>query len=213
MIELKIKKDIAKLNLYPDKKFNILEPETIRELYETIASLSETPAKILRIFGYGGSFAVGANIKTMPKYSGYTAKGFSMLGNKLFGLLDNIPQVVIAEIDGFCMGGGMDFASSCDFRFATASSTFAHPGSKLGIITGFGGTQRISRLMKSRHFTEHFITGDAYSATFMKEGGFLSEIFANAEDMHSYVDKFIENITNKNRLFLAELKQSINKQR
>ncbi|TYB33679.1 MAG: enoyl-CoA hydratase/isomerase family protein [Flexistipes sinusarabici] len=213
MIELKIKEETAKLNLYPDKKFNILEPETIRELYNNIASLSETPVKVLRIFGHGGSFAVGANILTMLKYSGYTAKGFSMLGNKLFGLLDNIPQVVIAEIDGFCMGGGMDFASSCDFRFATTRSRFAHPGSKLGIITGFGGTQRISRLMKSRHFIEHFITGDPYSAKFMKEGGFLSETFENAENMHSYADKFTGNITNKNRLFLAELKKSINKQR
>jgi len=213
MIELKIKEETAKLNLYPDNKFNLLEPETIKELYDNIASLSETPVKVLRISGYGGSFAVGANILTMLKYSGYTAKGFSMLGNKLFGLLDKIPQIVIAEIDGFCMGGGMDFASSCDFRFATLRSKFAHPGSKLGIITGFGGTQRISRLMKQRHFTEHFITGETYSAEFMKEGGFLSETFENVENMHSYADKFTGNITNKNRLFLAELKKSINKQR
>jgi len=168
---------------------------------------------VLRIFGHGGSFAVGANILTMLKYSGYTAKGFSMLGNRLFGLLDRIPQIVIAEIDGFCIGGGMDFASSCDFRFATNRSKFAHPGSKLGIITGFGGTQRISRLMKQRHFTEHFITGEKFSAEFMKEGGFLSETFANVENMHSYSDKFTANITNKNRLFLAELKKSINTQR
>lgn len=213
MIDLSIKNETAFINLHPEHKFNILEPSAIRELYEKIKTLYDSPAKVIRITGHGGSFAVGANIKTMLTYSGYTAKGFSQLGNKLFGLMDNIPQIIIAEIDGFCMGGGMDFAASCDFRFATKTSKFAHPGAKLGIITGFGGTQRISRLMKDSYFTSLIISGETCTAEFMKEGEFITEVFNTKESMQQYTEMFTKAIVNKNRLFLNEIKTLINKQR
>ncbi|KAA0258586.1 enoyl-CoA hydratase/isomerase family protein [Deferribacter autotrophicus] len=213
MIKLDIDGEVAYLTLTPEEKFNILNTDTLKNLIENIKKLFDAPAKILRIFGEGGSFAVGANIKTMLSYSGYDAKGFSILGNRLFNLMQELPQVVIAEIDGFCMGGGMDFAAASDFRFATKKSKFAHPGSKLGIITGFGGTQRIPRVMRHSHYQQLFLLGDMFYADFLKDGGFLLEIFETKGEMRDYVTQFCEKIINKNRLHLYYLKQMINRMR
>lgn len=214
MISLKLDHETALLTLTPDDgPFNLLNTKTIRELIEHIETLYELPAKVLRISGTGGSFAVGADIKTMLGYSGYTAKGFSMLGNRLFKLMQNIPQVVIAEIDGFCMGGGMDFAVACDFRFATEDSKFAHPGTKLGIITGFGGTQRITRIMKRPQVTELFISGNIFDAHFMLEGGYLFGVAPSSETLTKTVDIFTEKILNKPKIFLHDMKSTINSHR
>ena len=211
MIRVKHSGETTFLTLIPneDAQFNLLNTKTLHELIATMELMFDCPSKILRIYGEGDSFAVGADIKTMLTYDGLTAKSFSMLGNKLFKLIQSIPQIVIAEIDGFCMGGGMDFASSCDFRFSTEKSKFAHPGSKLGIITGFGGTQRIPRLIKHRHNTEIFYTGNIFDAKFMKESGFLTEIFKDKTEMSGFVDMFCETISNKNRFFLNLLKSKV----
>lgn len=206
MIELKHENEITKIYLHPEDKFNILSPDKIKELIFCFESISNSEAKVVRIYGRGGSFAVGANIKQMLSYDGYTAKYFSILGNKLFNLMGKIPQIVIAEIDGFCMGGGVDFASAADFRYATKISKFAHPGSQLGIITGFGGTQRLPRIMKHSSVSEMFLTGDMFDATFMEKSRFINKIFDNYEEMTEYIDKLSHRITIKNRLFLKELK-------
>lgn len=211
MIKCSINEEIAVIELFPDDKFNILNIPTIIKLKQTFKEISASQAKVIRVVGHGGSFAVGADIRQMIKYSGFTAKKFSILGNSLFKLMDSIPQVIIGEIDGFCMGGGVDFAASCDFRFATKGSKFAHPGVKLGIITGFGGTQRLPRLMKSAHLQRLFLFGDMVDAEFMKEANFIFEVFEDADSMHSFTDNFVNKIINKNKLFLWEYKAIIGK--
>jgi enoyl-CoA hydratase len=211
MISLNTKFEVAYLNLIPeDNPFNLLNTKTIKELIINIESLYESPAKVLKIFGENGSFAVGADIKTMLNYSGFTAKGFSILGNRLFKLLQDIPQITIAEIDGFCMGGGMDFAAACDFRFATKNSKFAHPGAKLGIITGFGGTQRITRIMKYSYYNELFISGDIYDSEFMYNSNYLYNISNDLDELKNYTANFIEKLINKPKLFLQDMKHKTN---
>lgn len=214
MIKLKIDHETAFIELTPDNgSFNLLNTKTIKELIENIETLYNSPTKVLRIFGNNGSFAVGADIKTMLGYSGYQAKGFSMLGNRLFKLMQDIPQIVIAEIDGFCMGGGMDFAVACDFRFATDVSKFAHPGTKLGIITGFGGTQRITRVMKHAHCSNLFISGNMFTANYMLEGNYLSKVLADKNDLTEHTNKFANKILNKPKIFLHDMKSEINSHR
>jgi enoyl-CoA hydratase len=211
MINVKYSDDITYLFLKPDdnNQFNLLNTKTLNELIDFFETMIKSTSKVIRIYGENGSFAVGADIKTMLSYNGLTAKGFSILGNKLFNLISSLPQVVIAEIDGFCMGGGMDFASACDFRFATVKSKFSHPGAKLGIITGFGGTQRIPRLIKYRHNIEIFYTGNVFDSEFMKESGFLFETFNNKEEMNNFIKIFCKKIRNKDHILLKELKRKI----
>lgn len=209
MINSFIQDDIAYIDIHSKEKFNILNIPTIIDLRNTFEKISKTQAKVIRVRGYGGSFAVGANIKEMLKYSGFTAKKFSILGNSLFKLMDTIPQIIIGEIDGFCMGGGIDFAASCDFRLATCRSKFAHPGAKLGIITGFGGTARLSRLMKSSFMEKMFLFGEMVDANFMYDGNFIYKLFDKIEELDKYSDNFSKKIVNKNKLFLHEYKTLI----
>ncbi|UOD35552.1 enoyl-CoA hydratase/isomerase family protein [Deferribacteraceae bacterium V6Fe1] len=211
MIKFTINQEIAVIELFPDDKFNILNIPTIIKLRETFKEISVSQAKVIRVKGHGGSFAVGADIREMIKYSGFTAKKFSILGNSLFRLMDSIPQVIIGEIDGFCMGGGVDFAASCDFRLATKKSKFAHPGAKLGIITGFGGTQRLPRLMKPAYLQKLFLFGDMVDAEFMKEANFILETFESVDEMNNFADNFAKKIASKNKLFLGEYKSVIGK--
>ncbi len=211
MIDLNIIGEIAKITLTPDEKFNILSPTNIKKLTSTFEQLKDTQVKCIIVYGEGGSFAVGANIKQMYEYDGFMAKGFSILGNKLFTLMSDLPQIIIAEIDGFCMGGGVDFAAACDFRFATIKSKFAHPGAQLGIITGFGGTQRLPRLMKQNAISEIFLTGELFDAKFMFESYFLNGIFENYQELSKNTEKIAQKITSKNKIFLRELKNTPNR--
>ncbi len=179
MIKSRVEGLVSYIDLIPaEGQFTLLDAENLKQIISTMRKLKESPAKVMRIHGHGGGcFAVGgADLKTLHTYSGFDAKWFSRLGNTLFGLMRSMPQIIIAEIDGFCMGGGgVDFASACDFRFATAKSKFAHPGgSKLGgIITGFGGTQSVTRQMKSGYGNRFFFSGEAVPASFMLEAGFF----------------------------------------
>jgi enoyl-CoA hydratase len=206
LIELTVSSEVAKITLKPTEKFNILNPYNIKKLIETFDNLKDTHVKCIVIYGEGGSFAVGANIKQMYEYDGFMAKGFSILGNKLFNLMSSIPQIIIAEIDGFCMGGGIDFAASCDLRFATFKSRFAHPGAQLGIITGFGGTQRLPRLMKQNAISDLFLSGELFDAKYMYDARFIHNIFKDYPTLSQNTEQIISKIIPKNKLFLKDLK-------
>ncbi|MCX8085196.1 MAG: enoyl-CoA hydratase/isomerase family protein [Calditerrivibrio sp.] len=206
MIDFNIVHETANITLIPEERFNILNPDVIKQLINILEIIKDSEAKTIVIYGRGGSFAVGANIKQMYEYDGFMAKGFSILGNKLFGLMDSIPQVIIAQIDGFCMGGGIDFAASCTIRLATISSKFAHPGAQLGVITGFGGTQRLPRIMKPNAISDFFLFGQMYDAKYMYEARFLDALFDDFDSMKSYTDGLVRKINEKNKVFLKELK-------
>lgn len=210
MIELRIEQEKAVMELYPESgTFTLLDVPTIKSLIKKFEEVAKSPAKTLCVYGHGNCFAVGADLKSLYKYDGYEAKGFSILGNRLFRTMREMPQAIIALIDGFCMGGGMDFSAACDFRLSTKESKFAHPGTKLGIITGFGGTQALSRLMKSSYKWELLATGDIFAADFMKESGFLIETFDNTTDMKAYAQRLCTKIASKPRNILAFAKESI----
>jgi len=210
MIETRVDGLTAYIDMKPaEGQFTILDVETLKQLISAVRKLQDSPAKVLRIIGHNRCFAVGADLKTMYTYSGFDAKWFSRLGNTFFGLLRTTPQVVIAEIDGFCMGGGLDFASACDMRIATKQSKFAHPGSKLGIITGFGGTQSVPRLMKNGYANRFFLSGNAFDAEFMLEAGFLTQIADNREEVHRLADNLTEKINRKPRHLLSGFKASL----
>lgn len=174
--------------------FNILTVDFIKELLEFLRTVDKN-TKIIRFCGLDGSFAVGADLKTLQKFTDTEAKYFSIVGNRLFNYIGTSNFISIAEIDGYCMGGGFDFAASCDFRFATNKSIFAHPGIKLGFITGFGGTVRIPRVSKYRFSRELFYTGAVYTADDLKNASFLYDTFEDYGLMKSGVTDFISNFS------------------
>ena len=127
---------------------NALSLSTLVELDETVSALYERRELAAVIFtGTADVFASGANIRELRALTPATAKAFAWRGQQLMQKIADLPQPTIAAINGYCIGGGLDLALACDIRCASLNAVFAHPGARLGIITGWGGTQRLPRLI------------------------------------------------------------------
>jgi enoyl-CoA hydratase len=111
------------------------------------------------ITGSERAFAVGADISELAQLSAVGAFEFSREGQRVFRAIERSPKPVVAAIRGYCMGGGLDLALGCHRRIATPDAVFAHPGGSLGILTGWGGTQRLTRLIGRGRALEMLTTG------------------------------------------------------
>ena len=150
---------IAVIRLNQPHNRNALSRTVLEDLDTTVSRLSlgnEISALILT--GVGNIFASGANINELADLNEETARGFADLGQAVFARIASTRQKTIAAINGYCAGGGLDLALACNLRCASANAVFAHPGGKLGIITGWGGTQRLPRLIGTAHALEMFTT-------------------------------------------------------
>jgi enoyl-CoA hydratase len=109
-------------------------------------------------------FASGANIRELAQLDAEAALRFSKYGQDLFQRIADAKQVTIAAINGYCMGGALDLALACDIRVASKSAVFSHPGARLGIITGWGGTQRLPQIIGRARALEFFATARRYTS-------------------------------------------------
>ena len=157
---------------------NSLSIATLSELDSLLSILVNKPAlKTLIFTGVENVFLSGANIRELSSLDSVTAREFSSLGQKLFQRLTEAPQLTIAAINGYCMGGGLDFALACDIRLASSTAVFAHPGARLGIITGWGGTQRLPRLIGKARAIEFFVTARRLGSNEALRIGLITGIF------------------------------------
>ncbi len=122
------------------------------------------------------SFASGAEIGEIAALDALTAVGFAQLGQATFNTIARFPLPVVAAIRGYCLGGGLDLALACHARVATYDSTFAHPGAALGLIAGWGGAERLSRLVGKAAALELFLTGERVPATQALTMGLVDEL-------------------------------------
>jgi enoyl-CoA hydratase len=164
------------LKLTSPSGLNKLGRRTLELLYSEVVSALNSDCRCLAITGEGRSFAVGADLREVAILTPDSARDFSNLANRLFRLLENSQAVTVAGIDGFCLGGGLDLALSADWRLATTESMFGHPGADLGLITGFGGTQRLPRLIGRQNAAMWLLSGKRIRAAEAYEKGFLQEV-------------------------------------
>ncbi len=138
---------------------NPLSLAVLKEL-DAILSSSVARADLERLIftGTDDVFASGANIRELTTLTPQSAEEFSRFGQALFQRIADARQLTIAAINGYCMGGAVDLALACKVRIASSNATFAHPGARLGIITGWGGTQRLPRLIGRTRALEFFLT-------------------------------------------------------
>jgi enoyl-CoA hydratase len=156
---------------------NPLSLDTLQELRRTTSVLFPRDDIQAVIFtGTDDIFASGANIRELTQLDTEAALEFSRLGQELFQTIADARQVTIAAINGYCMGGGLDLALACDIRVASKSAVFSHPGASLGIITGWGGTQRLPRIIGRARALEFFVTVRRYSSSAALEIGLLSRV-------------------------------------
>lgn len=130
----------------------------------------------LIITGNDKFFSVGADLNKIALLAASQALAFSRIGQKLTNAIDCFPVPVIAAIRGYCMGGGMDLGLACDYRIASPDAVFGHRGASLGLITGWGGTQRLPRLIGKPRALRMFLLAEMVRADEALASGLVNEI-------------------------------------
>jgi enoyl-CoA hydratase len=156
---------------------NPLSISTLNDLESTLLELTpRDDVKVLIFTGTADVFASGANIRELAQLDSISALQFSQLGQRVFQRIADARQLTIAAINGYCMGGAMDLVLACDVRVASIDAIFAHPGAWLGIITGWGGTQRLPRIIQKGRALELFVTGRRITSAEALEMGLVSSV-------------------------------------
>lgn len=210
-LHIEVKNRVAYLLLDAGSRFNKLSVTTIREMKRAVAQLeADQDAAVIVISGYPGeSFAVGADIGQMLHFTPQDAFHFAELGQSLFNQIETCSKPVIAALNGITMGGGCDLALACDIRIAAHTVQIAHPGAKLGIITGFCGTQKLPRLVGKNMAREIFMTSEACDGAEALRIGLVDRVYA--DDMFwAGVTAFAEKIAEHDGAALAAAKQLLN---
>jgi enoyl-CoA hydratase len=147
---------------FNDGGMNLLSSEALRELGEVVGSLSSTTL----VFKSGQSrlFAAGADMAEMQRFTAMEAYEFARLGQEVFASIERLPCLTVALIDGDCFGGALDLVLAFDVRLATPRSRFAHPGARIGIVTGFGGTSRWRKVLTRAAGNQLFLANRVFSA-------------------------------------------------
>jgi enoyl-CoA hydratase len=133
------------------------------------------------ITGTARAFAAGAEIAEVARLTPTSAFAFSRRGQAVLGMIASSTKPVVAAIRGYCIGGGLDLALACRARIAGTDAVFAHPGVTLGIITGWGGTQRLPRLIGRGRALEMLVTGGRIRASEALAWGLVSKVSADSE--------------------------------
>jgi enoyl-CoA hydratase/carnithine racemase len=122
------------------------------------------------------SFATGASLEEVASIEGVSALAFARAGQTLLNHIANFPLPIVAAIRGYCLGGGLDLALACHARIATYDASFGHPGASLGLITGWGGTQRLTRLIGRTAATQLLLTAERVPASQALTLGLVDEL-------------------------------------
>ncbi|WP_124974797.1 enoyl-CoA hydratase-related protein [Ligilactobacillus salitolerans] len=159
-IILDVKDDIATLTLNRPQALNALNTQVLLEIDQAINVISANQAiKVVIVTGAGNkAFVAGADIKEMATKNAIEGQRFSELGNRTFSKLANLKQPVIAAVNGYALGGGLELALACDIRIASTNARIGQPEVGLGIIPGFGATQRLSRALGPAKAKEYILT-------------------------------------------------------
>ncbi|MFZ0770527.1 MAG: enoyl-CoA hydratase/isomerase family protein [Candidatus Sulfotelmatobacter sp.] len=138
---------------------NRLTRACVLALSALMGELLETPRPLV-ITGNAKSFSAGADLEEIAALDGPAAYDFSRMGQALMRAVEQFPAPVYAAVSGYCMGGGLDLALACHRRVASRNAIFGHRGAALGLITGWGGTQRLPRLVGKGIALEMFVTAE-----------------------------------------------------
>ena len=190
-IAIETKENYAILRLDRPDALNALSIALLDELRQAIEQIAgDATIRGIILTGTGEkAFAAGADIEELNRLDGETGAAYAERGQAVFMLIENLAKPVIAAVNGFALGGGCELAMSCHIRLASAKARFAQPEVSLGIIPGFGGTQRLGRLVGLGHAIELNLTGAMIGADRAAAIGLVNhvhppeELLAEAEKM------------------------------
>lgn len=209
-ILFEVEGNVAVIKFNRPKALNAVNPDVIREVNEALDRVQgDTSIKVLVLTGEGEkAFVAGADIAYMAGLSPLQARDFSRTGQDLLFRLEQLPIPVVACVNGFALGGGAEIAMACDFIYASEKAKFAQPEINLGLIPGFGGSQRLSRLVGKAMAKELCMTGSMISAQEAKDIGLVNKVFA-PEQLWEETMKTAGVIAKKGKVALKAVKDCI----
>jgi enoyl-CoA hydratase len=191
---------------------NALDVSTLTALRDRLTELADDEAtRTVVLTGAGErAFAAGADIKYMSGLGSSEAKDWGELGHEVTRLLETMPKPTIAAVNGFALGGGCELALACDIRYAASTARLGQPEINLGIIPGWGGTQRLARVAGVGVAKELIFTGRTIGADESARRGLVEAVFERDELMERTLE-LAQLLASKSSLALAAAKQAINR--
>ncbi len=208
----RIDEGIATITLNRPEALNAWSPELAQEFLSAIEDASkDVEVRVVVITGAGEkAFSAGADIKTMKGMTALKARELSNMGYKICKVLENIEKPVIAAINGYALGGGLEVAMACDFRIASEKARMGQTEINIGLIPGWGGTQRLTRLVGIGRAKELVYTGKIIDANIALQWGLISKVVP-AEQLMTTVREFAQELAGKAPVALKVAKTLISK--
>ncbi|MGH9486613.1 MAG: enoyl-CoA hydratase-related protein [Terriglobales bacterium] len=182
-VRLELAAPLARITVHRPEKLNALNRAALADLRRAFDHCrSEASLRAIVLTGAGEkAFVAGADIAELASLDAAAARSFSQAGNELFRRIETFPLPVLAAINGFALGGGLELALACSLRFASENARLGQPEVKLGLIPGYGGTQRLPRLIGSGPALQMLLSGEPITAPEALRLGLVNAVFPPAD--------------------------------
>jgi enoyl-CoA hydratase len=211
-IRYEIEGFIATLTIAREKALNALNRHTLNEIGWALREADgDQRVRVVIVTGAGEkAFVAGADISEMKDQPAIEARSFAQAGRTVGDILEAMQKPVIAAVNGFALGGGCELALACDFIYASEKAKFGQPEVNLGVIPGFGGTQRLPRRVGLGRATELVLTGDLIDAQEALRIGLVNKLFP-PDQLMAETKKTAEKIASKGPLAIAHARRALRK--
>jgi enoyl-CoA hydratase len=211
-LKLDASTDILTVKINRASKLNALNLATIEELRHMIDYVKDEPAvRGVIITGDGEkAFAAGADISEIAELNELVGRKFAEKGQEVFQAIEECNKPVIAAVNGFALGGGCELAMACHMRIATSYAKFGQPEVNLGIIPGYGGTQRLTQLVGKGKAFELMMTGDMINAVEAKQLGLLNHVVETYDELIPKCEEILKKVLSKSPLAVARVIDCVN---
>jgi enoyl-CoA hydratase len=190
-VRVKIDGPHAAITLWTEEGLNVLSPDVLQSFGAALAKVKMAPkVRTTAIQATGKVFVAGADIKAMQNYSADDAREYASVGQGIFNDLASLPSITVAAINGAALGGGLELALACDFRIAVKSAKLGLPEVTLGLIPGWNGIPRLTKLVGQSHAKRLYLSGVPVSAEDGLAFGLVDEIVNSADDLGHRVAAF-----------------------
>lgn len=212
VVKLRKEEGIAIITIDRPEALNALNTNVLKALKDAAESVSQDKdVSVIILTGAGEkAFVAGADIKEMTDKTPLQMREFTILGHQVMDLFANMEKPTIAAVNGFALGGGCELACACDIRLASENARFGVPEVNLGIFPGFGGTQRLTRLLGKGRACEMIFTGNMISAEEAERIGLVNKVYPKA-DLMQEAKALAKLISKKGPLAVRLAKSSINR--